>query len=136
MKTIAKILIALSILIISLHSIAVASGGPGPNQITYKVQILGQPPHIPNLNLTLLIGITDENNRLVAPYQQFKKGTYAYYFYENGPVKGTRVAHMINVNRGPTQLYYFYCAPNSQSGSFAPGQTYIFDLYPVVTPIH
>lgn len=133
MKTIAKTLIVLGILMLSLQSIAGPGISPGSAQITYKVQILGQPPHIQNLNFNLYIYMTDQNNRLIGPPQQFKRGTYTYFFYEPGPVKGTRVAHMVNDTRYPTTLYSFYCAPSSLSGGFAPGEVYTFDLYPVIT---
>ena len=132
MKTIAKTLIAVGILMFSLHVNAAISGGPGSQQIGYKVQILGQNPHINNFNLILYVAMTDENGRPVDQVQRFKTGTYTYFFSETGPVQGTRVARLVNDPIVPTTLN-FYCAPDAQTGKFLPGDIYVFDLYPSIT---
>jgi len=75
--------------------------------------------------------MTDENGKLIGPVQRFKPGTRNYYFYENGPVKSTRMAYLVKDPNSPPNInLYFYCAPDAQTGSFLPGDTYIFDLYP------
>jgi hypothetical protein len=133
MKTIAKTLIAFGILFITLQGSVSMGGPPGGPQVAYAVNIVPQ-TRVNNFNLLLYVGVTDETGRLVAPAQRFKLGTWTYYFYENGPVTGTRVAHLVNDPVVPTNLL-FNCAPATLSGKFLPGDTYFFTLYPTVTRI-
>jgi hypothetical protein len=125
MKTIAKSLIAISILMISFQVIA------GGNQTTlakihYKVQI-----HLPRISpfytRNLFVVMTDANNKLVAPAELLRYEKLSYDFYEAPSVKGTRKAQLVYSDGTTARL--FNSAPDVQNGSFILGGNYIFNLY-------
>jgi hypothetical protein len=125
MKTIAKILVAISILMISLQ--VIAANQIGTVQVHYKVQIhlpKGFPPNSGNI----FVAMTDERGILVAPVQAVHPGLSTYDFNESGPARGTRTASLIYSPVG-TSNFTIFCAPESQTGLFKNGVTYLFDLY-------
>jgi hypothetical protein len=136
MKTIAKTLVAVGILMLSLQMIAANGGNPtAQTSITYVVKINIPHPHIGgNYNLVLYVAMTDANGKPIAPAQRFIPGVFTYVFYEKGPYVGTRVAHLVNDPIVPTNIP-FYCAPDSQTGKFLPGNSYLFNLTPTTTPM-
>jgi hypothetical protein len=82
-----------------------------------------------------LVQIIDENGRLVAPAQVFIKGNSKYVFNEKSPALGkARIAVLIQVSY--PQHYVcpndFYTEPDVKMGPFKAGQTYSFDLYPII----
>ena len=126
MKTIAKTLVAISILMISLQVIA-ANNQFSTGQVHYKVQI-HLPKDIPFNSMNIYVAMTDERGILVAPVQVVRPGLSTYDFNESGPKFGTRTASLIFDPIGnPTPPYY--CTPVSQTGAFKIGVTYLFDLY-------
>ncbi len=125
MKTIAKTLVAISILMISLQVIAANQVGTGKMQ--YKVQI-HLPKDFPFNATTIYVAMTDERGMLVAPVQALHPGLSTYTFNEFGPVKGTRTASLIIKPFGISD-FTIYCAPESETGIFKNGVTYVFDLY-------
>jgi hypothetical protein len=72
--------------------------------------------------------MTDERGMLVAPVQALHPGFSTYTFNEFGPVRGTRTASLI-INHLPISDFTIYCAPESETGIFKNGVTYLFDLY-------
>jgi len=82
-----------------------------------------------------LIQVTDETGRLVAPAKIFVPGNSKYVFNETVTHKGKlRVANLVL----PANIDPFACPnslitkPDVRMGPFIPGQTYSFDLYPVI----
>jgi hypothetical protein len=134
MKTIGKIFIVVSLIVLTSFNIA-RSEGPFPisvnNEITYTVTIVTSITRVRNTNIPVYIAVTDQNNHLVAPAQQVVPGMFTYTFNEIGPVKGTRTAYLLFEPKTRTN-FYIYCPPESEEGIFMPGQTYGFDLYPQV----
>ena len=127
MKTIAKTLIAISVLIISLQVIA------GGNQTTtgkvhYKVQI-HLPKDIPFKTKNIFVVMTDCNNKPVAPPELLRYEKVSYDFYESQTVIGTRIAQLIYRDGNTTEL--LHSAPDVQKSKFGVGNTYLFNLYVV-----
>jgi hypothetical protein len=82
----------------------------------------------------ILVVVTDEHNRLVAPAQLFTSNTTFYYFAERGPVTGTRIAHLrlASENAGSTApVCSFYALPDEESGTFYNNVIYKFTLLPI-----
>jgi hypothetical protein len=131
MKTIAKTLIAISILMISLQVIA-ANNQVGTGQVHYKVQI-HNPKDILFNSGNIYVAITYERGILVAPVQAVRPGLSTYDFNESGPKTGTRTASLIYNPLGTSTLI-FSCAPDSKTGIFKNGVTYLFNLYPTINP--
>jgi hypothetical protein len=136
MKTIAKTLMATGILLITLNIIAIpdSMGQISSGKIAYVVNVVPPQNRNSNLNLNLVIGITDENGRLVAPVQNANTRVLTYVFYEQGPVIGTRTAHLVNETPMPPNDQ-FVCPPVSMTGKFNPGSSYLFTLYPRINNI-
>ncbi|MCX6245040.1 MAG: hypothetical protein NTU98_10085 [Bacteroidetes bacterium] len=135
MKTIAKTLIAVIALLFSFEISASAASNNSSTtpQINYVVNIHANQLHSGASTLDLFVVLTDENGRLVAPVQVVRPGLSTYTFNEIGPFKGTRIARMIYDPISPSSLP-FYCAPDSKTGSFQNGGTYLFNLYPTTNP--
>ena len=131
MKTIAKTLVAISILMISLQVIA-ANNQIGTGQVHYKVQIHLKKA-LPLNTGNIYVAMTNERGILVAPVQAVRPGLFTYDFNESGPRTGTRTASMIFAPLG-TAILPFYCAPDSKTGIFKNGATYPFNLYPTLDP--
>ncbi|MCX6243328.1 MAG: hypothetical protein NTU98_01370 [Bacteroidetes bacterium] len=127
MKTIAKILIALSALTISFT--AHAKGGENSVSalaITYKV-IVHMPAATPSVLRGVFVVITDETGRLVAPAQLLISGKTEYKFAESGPVKGIRVAKLSNGLRPHADSWI--SNEDMKAGLFQNGASYLFNLY-------
>jgi len=127
MKTIAKTLIAISVLMISLQVIA-GNNQTMTGKVHYKVQI-HLPKDIPFNTRNIFVVMTDERNNLVAPPQLLRYGKISYDFYESQNVIGTRVAQLIYSDGTTTRL--FHSDPDVQNGKFGIGGTYLFNLYVV-----
>ena len=127
MKTIAKTLIAISVLMISLQVIA-GNNQPITGKVHYKVQI-HLPKDIPFNARNIFVVMTDERNNLVAPPQLLRYGKISYDLYESQNVIGTRVAQLIYSDGTTTKL--FHSDPDVQNGKFGIGGTYLFNLYVV-----
>ena len=125
MKTIAKTLIAISILMISLQVIA---GGNQPilGKVHYKVMV-HLPKDVPFYTRNIFVVMTDENNRMVAPAELLRYGKISYDFYESSCVKGIRKAQLVYSDGTTCRL--FNSAPDVQNGSFILGGNYMFNLY-------
>jgi hypothetical protein len=131
MKTIAKTLVAIIIMMISLQVIA---GGNGNSTTTgkvhYKVQIHLQ-KDVPFKTKNVFVVMSDENNKLVAAPQLLIYGKTSYEFYESQTVIGTRVASLIYTDGNITGL--FHSTRDVQNGKFGVGGTYLFNLYVLIT---
>jgi hypothetical protein len=131
MKTIAKTLVAIIIMMISLQVIA---GGNGNSTTTgkvhYKVQIHLQ-KDVPFKTKNVFVVMSDENNKLVAAPQLLIYGKTSYEFYESQTVIGTRVASLIYTDGNTTGL--FHSTRDVQNGKFGVGGTYLFNLYVLIT---
>jgi hypothetical protein len=103
--------------------------------IRYEVTIhLSSGINICNNNL-YLVQVKDERGRLVAPAQTFVPGINKYVFNETVSVEGRlRVAMLVL----PSNVDPFVCQnnlitkPDVKIGPFLLGQTYSFDLYPLI----
>jgi hypothetical protein len=124
MKTIAKTLIAISILMISLQAIA-AGNLTTAAKIHYKVQI--HLPKIANFDPKNVYVVITDGKGLVAPPQAFRADKLTYDFSEAREFSGTRTAQLVYSDGHTTGL--FNCPPVSISGRFFLGQTYEFNLY-------
>ena len=124
MKTIAKTLVAISILMISLQVIA---GNPTAfSTVHYKVLThLQTVPQIPGMNIYVVI--TDGNNKMVTSPQLLRTGKNSYDFYESEGTFGTRVAQLILPEGYPTEILQY--VPDARSGKFIPGHEYQFNLF-------
>jgi hypothetical protein len=134
MKTIAKTLVVISILMISLQ-ILVANNPVGIGQVHYQVQI-HIPKDLPFNSGNMYVAMTNERGMLVAPVQLVHlvhSGLFTYYFNEFGPKTGIRTASLI-YNPIGTASFPFFCAPDSKTGTFNNGVTYLFNLYPILNP--
>jgi hypothetical protein len=126
MKTISKILIAVSMLTLSLQVTAKPRTTLiKSNAITYKV-VVHMENHVQNYVRYFNIIISDENGRIVAPPQMLTPGVSVYTFKEAGPAKGTRTASLSNGTRPISG--FFLCNPDSHTGVFFGGNTYTFNL--------
>jgi hypothetical protein len=77
-----------------------------------------------------LIELTDGSGLLIGQSQLYQTGINTYYFYEVGPVSGTRSAKLINVAYVlPDDVCSIISLWNSRSGTFYSGETYMFNLY-------
>jgi hypothetical protein len=128
MKTIAKTLIAISVLMISLQALAGGSTA-SIGKVHYKVQV-HLPKDTPFYTRNVFVVMTDENNRMIAPVQLLRFGVFSYEFYESTTVQGTRIAKLVYSDGNTTEL--FHSVPDSQTGRFSIGGTYLFNLYLVV----
>jgi hypothetical protein len=79
-----------------------------------------------------VVKVVDESGREVAPRQLYQPEFATYYFYEKGPVSGTRTAELV-----PDEIPLHFICPNElyntkeiKRGTFMAGQTYQYDLYP------
>ena len=102
--------------------------------IRYEVNI-----HLPSLGVnicnTYLVQVTDGAGNLVAPAKKFVPGVSKYVFIGSVSVPGKmRVASLVL----PSNTDPYVCPTNLMTtpdvimGSFLPGRTYSFDLYPVI----
>ncbi len=136
MKTMTKILTATAVLLLATQVNAFSINRENlstGNHIRYAVNINTDQINPFAGKLSLFVMVTDEHGKQVAPVQAFRPGISVYYFNEPGPVIGTRVASMICNPIGPASLP-FYCAPDSRTGKFVNGGTYIFNLTPTTKP--
>ena len=127
MRTIAAI-IAFSTLMISI-SLFAGNSNPVSGTVNYQVKV-HLPKDTPFYTRNVFVVLVDENNRRVAPEQLLRFGVYTYSFTEKTSVEGTRIAKLVFTNGSTTEL--FFAAPDSQTGKFTVGNTYLFNLYFVV----
>jgi hypothetical protein len=125
MKTIAKTLAAISILMLSLQVIA-GNNQPNIGQVHYKVQIHLQ-KDVPFRTNNIYVVILDNKDKPVAPPQLLIYGKSSYDFTELESVIGTRKA-LVVYNDGTTARL-FNCTPDVQSGKFLLGHTYDFNVF-------
>jgi hypothetical protein len=83
---------------------------------------------------TYLVQILDQNRQPVTNAQVYVPGKIYYYFFEQGPVVGVRIAELM-ANNNP----HYICSqqlitnPAITYGLFQRGKTYNFDLYPQIS---
>ena len=83
-----------------------------------------------------VVEILDGKGQLVAPAEVYTPGVSKYDFYERGPAAGSRVAVLV---LAPANSHFIcetelFTTPVVLSGSFLPGQTYRYDLFPQAQP--
>jgi hypothetical protein len=140
MKT-TKIFSVLSLALIFATAITVYSKDrmtDNPNQLkkaTIRYEVTVHLSSVLNLCNTYLVKITDEQGRPVAHPQVFVPGVSKYVFNENVSVPAKiRVASLAL----PENIDPYFCPTNLNTksepmwGPFFPGQTYSFDLYPII----
>ena len=104
--------------------------GPTSTYIHYKVNVHPNYAILHN-QCPMLVLITDETNtNMIGLPQLYHPDKNTYYFYEEGPVTGVRVAHLINTAVDqPGDVCFDVSLWNSKVGTFYNGMNYIFDLY-------
>jgi hypothetical protein len=135
MKTLAKTLIAVILLMVSFQVFSANDKGAiaGSRMIIYQINI-----HITTdpsffYGAHFFVVITDENGRLVAPPQLSNINKLIYTFSEAGPVKGTRVARLVLDPNTDILSDRIIVSPDAKTGVFVPGSVYIFNLWPATT---
>ncbi|MCX6243329.1 MAG: hypothetical protein NTU98_01375 [Bacteroidetes bacterium] len=123
MKTIAAI-IAFGTLMISI-SLFAGNSNLVSGTVNYKVQV-HLPKDIPFYTRNVFVVLVDENNNRVAPEQLLRFGVYTYNFAEKTSIEGTRIAKLVYTDGNTTVL--FHALPDSQTGKFTVGNTYLFNL--------
>lgn len=105
------------------------------NRITYRVNVHFS-SDIVLCNL-YLVEVLDERGHLAAPAQTYHSQSGVYYFAERGPVKGTRTAVLVLDSEIQQSVCpnVLYTTKESETGNFAVGQTYDFNLYPTTHPV-
>jgi hypothetical protein len=136
MKTIAKTLAVIFILMLSME-VNVASAKENSfntrQEIHYVVNVNTSLVQTGGTNLDLFVVMTDENGRLVDFAKAVRPGLSTYTFSERGDVKGTRIAVLYYSPKTPYGLP-LYCLPDSKTGIFSNGGTYIYQLNPTTNP--
>jgi len=100
--------------------------------VRYAVNI-HLPAGIDDVCNTYLVQLTDESGRPVAHPQVFVPSVKRYLFEEAATVKGTmRVASLVLVDDGNFCPITLITKPAIKTGKFLPGNTYSFDLYPII----
>ena len=116
----------------AINSALAGNNQIGTGQVHYNVQI-HMPKDMPFNAMNIYVAMTDERGILVAPVQAVHPGLSTYTFNEFGPKLGTRTASLIFDPLGTSTLS-LYCLPDSQTGFFKNGVTYLFNLYPTTNP--
>jgi hypothetical protein len=81
------------------------------------------------------VQVTDENGRPVSPPQTFVQGKSNYTFFEMAPARGTKRIAMLILSPyldNPLSMNLLYTQPDVLYGPFLPGQSYSFNLVPVL----
>ena len=78
------------------------------------------------------VEILNGAGQMVAPPKQLLPGVSGYDFYERGPVSGVRIAVLV---LSPAYSHFsceteYHTAPALIKGTFLPGETYRYDLFP------
>jgi uncharacterized protein YjdB len=105
-----------------------------PAGITYVVEV--------NLTSTASlcgsyqITLTNEDGVPVAASKVFNVGITNYIFHENGPVEGTRIAHMEKINSSFSGVcgQILHSPSSAVTTNFRNGSTYMFYLSPTMLP--
>jgi hypothetical protein len=142
MKT-TKIFSVISLALILFAATSASSGNIGTNGSRLSPTPLVN--HHVNINVNsdkktcnvYQVEILNGNGQLVAPAKTYIPGVSQYDFYERGPATGVRVAVLV---LAPVYSHFsceteLFTAPVIKSGTFLPGQTYRYDLYPQTQPI-
>jgi hypothetical protein len=135
MKKIITISFALAALIIfgsSMNSsarVSLANNTTGNAVIRYQVNI--HPDHALMVSsCPALVAITDASRKIIGMPQVYHSYQNTYYFYETGPVYGTRMAILTNVTDSyQNNVCIMVNLRDSKSGMFNSGSTYIYDLW-------
>jgi hypothetical protein len=77
-----------------------------------------------------LVLMTDETGREIGPSQMLRTGVSDYYYYEPGPVTGTRIARLIKLPLGP---HSNDIPPCIRTGTFLGDTGYLFIIRPITT---
>jgi hypothetical protein len=107
----------------------IADYKPGPTAYTVRIDDRN---NFTGAGLNYAIVVTNESGSLVAPAQRFRQGELNYTFFEQGPVKGTRIARMILMPLGPGS---YYIAPCIMNGTFLPNTCYLFTITPYLKAV-
>ncbi len=133
MKT-TKILSVISFVLIVLGASAInpdhvsqVANPSSTGNIKYTVTLHVNAPVFPSY-ANFYIVLKDGSGQYISRPQKVGSAT-VFYFSEIGPVRGSRVASLIEV---PQEGAYipFYCNPDIKTGLFRNGVTYMFNLYP------
>ena len=139
MKT-TKLLSVLSLVMIFTVNVAFSKNGPSRTPDATSKSTIRYEVNIHNLNAvnlcnTYLVKVTDANGRLVAKPAIFVPGINKYTFFEEGPAYGRlRIATLVLSPYHDRYVCHntFTLRPALLWWPFLGGNTYTFDLYPVV----
>ncbi len=85
--------------------------------------------YLNNTGKTFLVMMTDATGNMVAPAQVYRPVKADYGFFERGPVRGTRVARMIQIPEAPDATNII---PSAKTGSFYTNTSYLFIVRPLI----
>jgi hypothetical protein len=102
--------------------------------ITYVVTV--DHPNGTGMCHSYLVVISDEEGNPIDAPIPYHEGIDNYIFHENGPVTGTRTAHLQRIHSsGQHHCSQVMITPPDQiTGCFRNGSTYLFSLHPQVVP--
>jgi hypothetical protein len=137
MKT-TRIFSAIALLVLLSATLSASAIGDSKGTITvnpvirHEVNVVSDPDK--GVCNTWLVEIRDGNGRIVAPAQVYVPGKSKYVFYERGPSTGVRIAVIV---LAPFHSHWvcereLFTKPAILTGTFEPGRTYRYDLYPEV----
>jgi len=141
MKTTKNILIASILLVLSMsvnagnYSTTPSGSGSTLSPITYQVNV-HMTPDLAAFKGSLFVGILNENGRLIGPRQLVDRfNGRPLNFKEQGTMKGTRTAVLYAVPETTNNNLMVNAAPDKVSGIFDAGDTYQFNLYPILVKV-
>jgi hypothetical protein len=110
------------------------STSSNPSGITYVVEVNFTNPG--SFCHSYQVVLTNENGVPVTAPIDYNIGITNYVFHENGPVNGTRIAHLERVSSSSSVAcnQSVYSSPNAVATNFRNGSTYMFYLSPTITP--
>jgi hypothetical protein len=89
----------------------------------------------PDMSITnnlcpLIVELTDGSGMIIGQPRLYIRGENTYYFLEQGPVSGTRVAKLTNMlGEQPADVCIDISLSDSKTGVFNNGETYKFNLF-------
>jgi Phr family secreted Rap phosphatase inhibitor len=99
------------------------------SNIQYQVNVHPD-MRITNNLCPLIVELTDGSGRLIGQPRIYIPGENTYYFFERGPVKGTRMAKLTNMSGWmPDDVCIDISLSDSKTGVFNNGVDYKFNLF-------
>jgi len=109
------------------------ANGNNPVGVTYVVEI--DQTNLEYLCYTYIVVIRDEQGVAVGESRIYQEGISTYVFHENGPVSGTRSAHLERISSSCSTTCHtiLYTPGVVLQNKFRNGRIYVFELKPSLT---